>query len=444
MELAQLAVKKAVEFGATEAEAYIVNNRTTQVAFAQEIQDLKTVNSTGLGLRVAIGKKLALYSTSILEESEVIKAAETAYKIAKIAPEDPHWNHFNTNYGLTNVSGVYDEEIVNMEYDTVIDTVSSAIKKALSVDERVKPTRGNLTLSVTKGVVTNSSGDMVEDKGTMVSTWLSVKARDAGKESTGSENYNARSWAPLDMEHLAEKAARKAVTYFGAKPIESGQIPVVLRNQNSANILNVMLSSPIMANVVQRGGSPLSDKLGDMIAAENITITDDGTYQGGMGTRMCDGEGCPTQVTPVIEAGVLKNFLFDSYTALREDVDSTGNASRRSYASPPAPSPSNLILRPGTTSHDEIIEDTKNGLYVDNIIGAQLSNTVSGNLNAVVTRGYVIENGELTTPVKNVVLAGNFYEVLKDGYEILGNDPRNSGSVYSPTVKLGKITVAGK
>ena len=199
-----------------------------------------------------------------------------------------------------------------------------------------------------------------------------------------------------------------------------------------------------MANVVQRGGSPLSDKLGDMIAAENITITDDGTYTGGMGTRMCDGEGCPTQVTPVIEAGVLKNFLFDSYTALREDVDSTGNASRRSYASPPAPGPSNLILRPGTTSHDEIIEDIKNGLYVDNIIGAQLSNTVSGNLNAVVTRGYVIENGELTTPVKNVVLAGNFYEVLKDGYEILGNDPRNSGSVYSPTVKLGKITVAGK
>ena len=219
---------------------------------------------------------------------------------------------------------------------------------------------------------------------------------------------------------------------------------MVLRNQNSANILGIMLGSPIRADVVQKGGSPLSDKLGDIIAAEDITITDDGTLTGGMGTGMCDSEGHPTQVTPVIEGGVLKNFLFDSYTALREDVDSTGNATRRSYASPPAPTPSNLILSPGSASHNEIIEDTPKGLYVDGIIGAQLSNTVSGNLNAVVTRGYVIENGELTTPVKNVVLAGNFYEVLKEGYVVLGNDPRNSGTVYSPTVKLDKITVAGR
>jgi len=444
MELANLAVKKAVEFGASEAEAYVMNNRTTQVAFAQEVQDIKTVDSIGLGLRVAIGKKLALYSTSLLNESEVVKAAEIAVKIARVAPEDPHWNSFNTHYGLTNIQGVYDKNIAEMDPSTLIDEVSSAIKTVTSLDERVQPTRGNLTISNVHGYVTNSNGDNVDDKGTMVSSWVSVKARDAGQESTGSESVQARSWDELNLNQVAENSAKKALTFFGAKPIESGQIPVVLRNQISANILGVMLGSPINAGTVQRGGSPLSDKLGDQIAADNISITDDGTYSGGVGTHMCDAEGCPTQITPIIEDGVLKNFLFDSYTAKREDVDPTGNAARRSYASPPSPAPTNLILKAGAASPEEIIEDTKSGLYVESVIGAQLSNTVSGNLNAAVTRGYVIENGELGAPVKGVILAGNFYEVLMGGYEILGNDTRNNGSVYSPTVKLGKITVAGK
>ena len=444
MELANLAVKKAIEFGATEAEAYVMNNRTTQVAFAQEVQDIKTVDSIGLGLRVAIGKKLALYSTSLLNESEVVKAAEIAVKIARVAPEDPHWNSFNTYYGLTNVQGVYDNNIAEMDPSTLIDEVSSVIKTVTSLDERVQPTRGNLTVSNVHGYVTNSNGDNVEDKGTMVSSWVSVKARDAGQESTGSESVQARNWNELNLNQVAETSAKKALTFFGAKPIESGQIPVVLRNQISANILGVMLGSPINAGTVQRGGSPLSDKLGDQIAANNISITDDGTYSGGVGTHMGDAEGCPTQRTPIIEDGVLKNFLFDSYTAKREDVDPTGNAARRSYASPPSPAPTNLILTAGSTSPEEIIEDTKSGLYVESVIGAQLSNTVSGNLNAAVTRGYVIENGELGAPVKGVILAGNFYEVLMEGYEILGNDTRNNGSVYSPTVKLGKITVAGK
>jgi len=444
MELAQLAVKKAVKFGATEAEAYVITNKTTQVSFAQEIQDIKTVDSTGLGLRIALGKKLALYSTSILNESEVVKAAEIAVKIARVAPEDPHWNSFNTYYGLTNVQGIYDKSIIEMDPSTIIEDVSSAIKTVTEFDKRVQPTRGNLTLSVANGIIVNSNDDYVEDKGTMVSSWVSVKARDAGQESTGSESVQTRNWNELNLNQIAEESARKALTFFGAKPIESGQIPVVLRNQISANILGVMLSSPINASTVQRGGSPLSDKLGDQIAADNINITDDGTYTGGVGTRMCDAEGCPTQRTPIIEDGVLKNFLFDSYTAKREDVDPTGNAARRSYASPPSPAPTNLILKSGSASPEEMIENTKNGLYVESVIGAQLSNTVSGNLNAAVTRGYVINNGELGAPVKGVILAGNFYEVLMEGYEILGNDIRNNGSIYSPTVKLDKITVAGK
>ena len=167
MELAQLAVKKAVKFGATEAEAYVITNKTTQVSFAQEIQDIKTVDSTGLGLRIALGKKLALYSTSILNESEVVKAAEIAVKIARVAPEDPHWNNFNTYYGLTNVQGIYDKSIIEMDPSTIIEDVSSAIKTVTEFDKRVQPTRGNLTFSVANGIIVNSNDDYVLKLGTL-------------------------------------------------------------------------------------------------------------------------------------------------------------------------------------------------------------------------------------------------------------------------------------
>ncbi|UCE44065.1 MAG: TldD/PmbA family protein, partial [Candidatus Bathyarchaeota archaeon] len=117
---------------------------------------------------------------------------------------------------------------------------------------------------------------------------------------------------------------------------------------------------------------------------------------------------------------------------------------RPSYWMNPQPSPSNLILKPGETSPEEIIQETRKGIYIEETIGEWLSNPVSGNLNATVTHGYLIENGELAKPVKGVVISGNFYEILKDGIAIIGNDLRNSGQNYSPTVKLSQLTVAGK
>ena len=444
MSLGEAAVRKATKLGASEAEAYVERNRTVQISFTDEIQDMKTVDSIGLGLRVAIGKRLALYSTSILDEGEVARAAETAVKLAKVAPEDPSWSHFNRRYGASSVEGVYDREIAEADYGSIVEHVSSAMDAVSDADGRAKLTRGGITLSTIVNRVTNSYGEAIEFKGTYISASVGVKVKDGERESTGSESLQGRSMGLLDLDSMAVKATEMAGRLLGARPIPSCEMPVVLRNQISANMLWMMLSEPINADTVQKGSSPLSDKLGEAIAADDVHILDDGLMAGGMGTRACDDEGCPRQRTPILEAGVLKNFLFDSYTALKGGVDSTGNAGRRAYSSPPSPAPSNLVLREGSASHDEIIGETREGLYVDSVIGAQLSNAVSGHMNAAVTRGFLIEDGELGAPVKGVVLAGNFYDVLKGGYEIIGSDTSNSGATYSPTVKLAKLTVAGR
>jgi PmbA protein len=243
---------------------------------------------------------------------------------------------------------------------------------------------------------------------------------------------------------MAKSAVGKALGYLKAKPIPGREMPVILRNQVAASLMGVMLSAPINANTVQQGGSPFGGKLGERIAADDINILDIGTMPGGFGSSPFDDEGHPTQITPVIRRGILCNFLYDSYTAQKEGRESTGNAWRGGYSTPPNPAPSNLVLERGTVEFDEILQSTRNGLYVEETIGGWLSNPVSGNLNATVTHGYLIEEGELSKPVKGVVIAGSYHEVLKEGFQAIGKDLRNSGNFYSPTVKIYKLTVAGE
>lgn len=450
MELADLAVKKALNAGATEAEAYVQRTNTIFATFADKIENLKTVESTGIGLRVAIGKKTAIYSTSVLDEKEISEVSMRAVKIAKVTSEDSHWNHFNKKFAKTSVEGCYDKRLENPDYKEIAETLMSAVGCMKDYDKRVRPTRSFLAIALENVSVANNYKESSERRETEIGVFLACKVQEAGMNSTGAEQQQARTWKEIKFEDLATKAAEKAVKYLKAKPIMSGKMSVIIRNQIFANVLAIFLSGPINADWVQKGRSPLSGKLGKQVASENIDLVDDGTARGGLRTRPFDDEGHPTQRTPIIEKGVLKSYLHDTYTASQDNVESTGNASRLfGYWTRPEPSPSNLILQSGKTKLEEIIRETKKGLYVDQTIGEWLSNPVSGNLNATVTHGFLIENGKETQPVNGVIIAGNFHELLMSGVEIIGNDVRNSMGtigmgIYSPTVKLAQLTIAGK
>ena len=444
MELVETAVAKALKLNATEAEAYVQKTRTIMVEFAEQIESLKTVESIGIGLRVALGKRNAIYSTSTLNEGEVGQAAERAVKIAMVAPEDPDWKHFNRRFGKSAVEGYYDSRLATIEYDEIVDRLTAATRLINERDKRVRPTRGILTLATSTIAIANSCNETVDKKETGMIVELRAKAADAGMESTGNEHQEARSWKEVDFENLAINAGNKAAKFMTAKPMPGGKTDIIFRNQIFANLLGIFIGPTISAEWVQKGRSPLAGKIGNTIASENVSIVDDGTLPGGWGTCPFDDEGYPIQRTPIVEKGVLKSFVYDTYTAMKANVESTGNAQRAGYWIKPQPSPNNLVFAKGNNSPEEMIKDTKAGIYVDTTIGEWLSNPVSGNLNATVTHGYRIENGALAEPVKGVVLSGNFFELLKTGVGSIGNDLRNSGENYSPTVKLVGVTVAGE
>ncbi len=443
-ELAELAVKKAIDYGATEAEAYVQRRRLVQVEFSEGVESFKETDSVGMGLRVALGKRVAMHSTSILSEDEIFKAAERAVKLVKVAEEDPEWRNLNMKYGKGPAEGYFDSQIEELEYGEIVELLTSVGTLMKDYDKRVTPTRGMLSVSTTRTSIANSYGDQCNRKETNVAIWVRAKAEEAGMKGTGTEHAESRYWREIDFEEIALNAAERAVKFLRARQIPSGKISAVFRNQIFANIVGALLSGPINADWVQKGRSPLSDKVGKQVASENVTIVDDGLLKGGWRTRPFDDEGHATQRTSIIEKGFLKGYLYDTYTALKEGLESTGNAFRRQYWFPPQPSPTNLILEPGEASPEEIIRGTKHGIYVVETIGEWLSNPVSGNLNATITHGYLIEKGELKQPVKGVVISGNFYDILKGKIELVGEDLRNSGENYSPTVKVTELTIAGK
>lgn len=444
MESAELAVKRALSLGASEAEAYVRKTRTIRVEGAEEIENFKTNEFTGIGLRVVLGKRIAMYSTSILGKEEIKAAVDKAVKIARVAPEDPDWRQINKGFGEAPAQGYYDKTLETLEYQEIVEKLGSVVDLVKDYDKMVKLTRLNLTIETRNTLIANSYDESCHRDETFLSYFLRTKAEEAGMESTGSVSQETRFLEEVDFEGSAVEAAEKSLKFLKSKPIPSGKMPVIIRNKVSASMLGVLLSGPVNADWVQRGQSPLADKLGAQIASEEINIIDDGMMHGGWRTRPFDDEGHPTQRTQIIEDGVFKNFLYDTYTALKGGVGSTGNAYRSHSQMTPRPSPNNLIFRAGEADLEEMICQTEQGVYVVDTIGEWLSNPVSGNLNATVTHGYFVKNGEMSDPIKGVVISGNFYDILKDGIELIGNDLRNNMQNYSPTVKIRQLTVAGK
>jgi len=444
MSLAEKAVKRVIEFGASEAEAYLQSEKVLWIEFDDKIECFKVTESSGLGLRAALGKKVAAYSTSNISFEEIGEAAEKVVKIAKVMPEDLEWRHFNMSFGKSDAFGYYDKSVEDIEYDDVAEKVYSAIQRIREYDFRVKPARGLLAIATTKTAIANCYGGEFERIESGVSVWVRAKAEDGLEKSIGSDHLETRFWKDTNLEELASKAAENALNFLRAKQIESCRISVIFRNDVFASILGTMLSGPITAEWVQKKRSPLAGKLGKVIACDKITLVDDGIMYGGIRTRPFDDEGHPTQKTYVIEEGLLKNYLYDTYTSLKDNVRSTGNAARGGYWTPPQTTPSNLILEKGDSSLEEMVKETSRGLLVEDVIGEWLSNPVSGNLNATVTHAYLIEKGETKAPVKGVTVSGDFYKMIAEDVEMVGKDVRNMGQYYSPTIKLREITVAGK
>ncbi|MHA1461765.1 MAG: TldD/PmbA family protein [Candidatus Heimdallarchaeota archaeon] len=441
MDFCEIAVNKAIKLGMDEADAVVRNEKTIQINFAQEIQNISTLNKTLLSVRVIKDRKIATYSTTLLNKQSIHDIVERAVKIAKVAPEDPNWSSLNKTVKESKVKNLYDPVLDKLDYDDLAGAINTGLDTVAN-DGKALITRGVLGITKRQFSFANCYQDSMERKSSRLNTYILAKAVKGG-ESTGSEHIQTRFWKDIDYTSLTNSAVEMSQKYLDAKPIESRKISVIIKNDVFARIMNRMLSPSISAETVRKGRSPLKDKIDSQIAMECFSLFDDGTLEKGLNSSSFDQEGHPTQRTPIISNGILKNYIYDHYSATIDKTQSTGNANRGGRAKP-RPNVSNLVLVNGDRDFDEVISETKNGLFIEKTIGEWLSNPTSGQLNATVTHGQLIENGEYSQPVKNVILSGNFWEAIKNNIEAICNDSRNSGNIYSPSVKFSELVVAGK
>jgi PmbA protein len=443
--LAQDIVQQAMKGGATAAECVVREGDefSTLVRLGQ-VETLKESGSRSIGVRVFRGQRAASTYSSDFSRESLERMVSSALELSKITSEDPFGGIPEASQ-LGQLSGdldLYHEDVYSLPGPDRIDYARRAEKAALDFDPRIKNSEGGSFDAATgHKVLANSHGFVGEYR----RSYCSVAAVPIAQSDDGAMQRDywfavARTLSKLESpEQVGRVAAERTLRRLGAQKVKTAQVPVIFDPMVASSILEHVFEG-VNGDSVYRGASFLAGKLGEKIASENVTIVDDGTMPGGFGTSPFDGEGVPTRRTVVIEKGVLKSYLLNTYTAKKLGLATTGNASR-GLAGTPGIGPGNYFLQPGPRTPKQMLAGIKEGLYVTEFLGHG-ANLVTGDYSRGAS-GLWISGGEFSHPVEEITVAGNLKEMFLNISEI-ANDLEFRGSVAAPTLRIDGLTVGGK
>ena len=444
-EIAADMVRRAMAGGATAAEAVVrEGDEFSTVVRMREVESLKESGSKAVGIRVFFGKRTASTYTSDLSPAGLKQMVDSALALGKITSEDP-FSGIPEASQLGSIPGdldLYHEDVYSLPGEERIAYARRAEEAALNYDPRIKNSDGGSFDAATgHKVLANSHGFVGEYR----RSYCSVAAAPIAQAEDGSMQRDywfsvARKLSCLESaEEVGKIAAQRTLRRLGARKAKTAQVPVVFDPLIARSLLDHVFEG-VNGDSVYRGASFLAGKLGEKIAGENVTVIDDGTLPGGFGTSPFDGEGVPTRRTVVIERGVLKSYLLNTYTAKKLGMQTTGNASR-GLAGTPGIGAGNYFLQAGEKSPQQIIAGIPDGLYVTELLGFGV-NLVTGDYSRGAS-GLWISGGELTYPVEEITIAGNLKEMLQN-ISVIGNDLEFRGSIAAPTVRIDGLTVGGE
>jgi PmbA protein len=427
---------------AREGDEFSVNVRMGQV------ETLKESGSRALGLRVFLGQRSGSASTSDLTAEGIRQLVDGAIALGKVTEEDPF-------AGLAEASEfgsraddlhLYHDDVYSLSGPERIELARRAEAAALEADPRITNSDGGSFDAATgRKALANSRGFL----GSYRTSYAGVAAAPLAKDTDGRMQRDgwwssARRLADVESpEAVGKEAARRTLRRLGARRVPTQQASIVFAPETARTLIGSIFDAA-SGDAIWRGASFLAGKLGETIAASAITIVDDHTLvlptgAGGFGSSPFDDEGLPSQRNVVVESGVLRNYLLNTYTARKLKMKSTHNAAR-GLAGAPGTGCGNLFLEPGEQTPEEIIAEVPAGLYVTSLMGFG-TNLVTGDYSRGAT-GLWIENGRLTHAVEEVTIAGNLGEMLRN-VTAIGNDLVFRGAVASPTLRIDGMTIAG-
>jgi PmbA protein len=439
LEFAKSAVDDAIAAGATQAEAMFgVADRFSTEARDLAITKLEQSRARTLQMRVFVGGRKCALATSDFDRRSLEEAIRTAVSQARYVAEDP----FAALPERSKEPFCADRDLDLFSADVAQRTADVKIQEALDLERRIRRLDSRITNSSgshvgdTSGftVLVNSNGFSGAYRATQVHRSTSPVAIDGGAKRTGSYGTAARGLAALEPEDdVARKAVERTVGLFGARKPKTARMPVIFERDVAASVLGDIFSAVNAANVAM-GNSWLAQGIGRCFGSPLVTIIDDGTIPGLLGSSPFDGEGVPSRRTVVFENGELRSFLYDTYYARKLGARSTGNSTGGGIG------PNSFFLEPGAGSLEELIAQTERGILVLDTIGFATEH--ASGVYSRGARGFAVQNGAIAYPVEEFTIAAGFAEMLA-GVDLVGADLRFDGAVVSPSFRVREMTVSG-
>lgn len=443
----KLCVKEcAQKCGIEEYELYYSWGASTSFsAYKGEIDKTASSDGDGACFRCIVGGKMGYASTELFSVEEAERIVLDAKKCAEILEtEDKEF--------LFSGSEKYAELPVNdstpMTSDYMMNQVIKLEEECYKKDSRIKNvSHTTIFQAFSETGISNSYGLDLYSKTPLFCTYAQATAEENSDVQVGFSAVFSNDAKKLNVDFVAEESTKQATAALGAQSIPTGKYKTVISNMQMATLLETFCDV-FSADAAQKGMSLLAGKEGEMIASDIVTIVDDPFCVESCCMSAFDAEGVATSKKNVIEKGVFKTMLHNLKTADKAGVETTGNAYKASYKSKVSISPFAFYIKPSEKTFDEILNEVKNGVYITELNGMHAgANSVTGDF-SLSASGFLVQDGKLAKPIKEITVAGNFFSVLKQ-IECVGNDfrfsmPSGSSQFGSPCVCVGTMAISGE
>ena len=343
---------------------------------------------------------------------------------------------------------IFDETVEGTSEKVKIEKAKELEEAARSVDpERIQKVRkASYQETIAHRTLINSNGLQFSYPSTFCSLSVTAVAEEAEEAEVGWDFDASHFQSELDVKSVGKEASRKALESLGGRKIPSGVYPVLIDRSVASKFLSLLAHS-FNSDQIQKGKSPLKGKKGERCFSPLITIEDNGLHPKGIFTAPIDGEGTPSQRTPLVVQGELSGYLYDRYWANREKASSgstgrsTGNSRRSGIKLPPGVGTSNFLIEPGTLPFTTLLSDLHQGVLLEEVMGLHTVDPISGDF-SLGCSGKWVDKGKLVHPVKSVAVAGNLFQLFQDVVGI-GEDFRFMGGIGSPSLLVKKLKISG-
>lgn len=430
-ELIKKIIKEAEKYGNVEVLCSLAS--TSSVEYEKE--NLSYANSgtvENLLIRLSKGKQFGFSKTNNLNDWE--KCVKRAYQVMKVSqPLDLDISLQNKSK-YKKIKGLFSKKIDSVEKEEIVNWVEQMIRAAKDVDKRIAVPGAGISIEKDELYFANSNGVFGYNKANLIASTIETQIGQAsGSESKVKHQI-------YDFSAVGESAAKLCVSSLNPKQVKTTKGNLILNYFAVAEIFNEVLIPAFFANNVQQNKSFLKGKLGEEVFSKAIQIEDNGTLEKGLFSRQFDAEGTKSQRTVLVKNGVVKNYLYDCYSARKDNVKSTGNCV--SLEKVPSIGATNFVINSGKYTKDQMISETKEGVIAEFAFGSHVANFLTGDISIGLSNAFYIKDGSVQYPIKQVMVSFNLFEALKN-VQMLGKELRQETKVVAPLICLEDVQIIG-